>query len=367
MPSPKVKALLRTQIFSYFDKSNEMQVDEAQELNNTKVDITNNDTFWVLRIHGKLQEVLKSQPGGYYRKFSHCFNKIQIKFLENDDNSYQDIEWTKQNNNADSDGFEIKRPSTTVKEIKIRIIFTLNPPLQEYKVNDELAKIIGINQDTRPRILNYLWQYIKINSLQDKENTNIILLNKDLQRLFRCDKMEFSYLTAKLSDFIKAPEPIIVDYIIKPVDDWIQNEKIFDLVVSMDNPHFLDISNFLSNTENESVLFPKFMFFSKNEQKTDKNVHNKSEKFYAKISDIDREITDLLDKLKKHKYKYDYYDAYSKDPIKFINNFKIQQNSLLKIMKDESSIIDTRWDYNSSQYYKDYEVIIFFFQFLGCA
>jgi hypothetical protein len=29
-------------------------------------------------------------------------------------------------------------------------------------------------------------------------------------------------------------------------------------------------------------------------------------------------------------------------------------------MKEEASIIDARWDYNSAQYYKDYEVMIVF-------
>ncbi len=129
--------------------------------------------------------------------------------------------------------------------------------------------------------------------------------------------------------------------------------------MSIDDPHYLDISNFLSNIDNESILFPKSLFYNKAENTQIKDKHQQSfaEKFYNKLTEYDRNINDLIEKLKKHKYKYDFYEAYSKDPIKFINNFLVQQNFLLKIIKEESSVIDSRWDYQSAQYYKDYEVI----------
>ena len=65
----------------------------------------------------------------------------------------------------------------------------------------------------------------------------------------------------------------------------------------------------------------------------------------------------MINILNKHKYRYDYYEAYAKDPIKFINNFIIQQNELIKIV-DENSLVESRNDYFSSQYCKDYEEVI---------
>jgi SWI/SNF-related matrix-associated actin-dependent regulator of chromatin subfamily D len=365
MPTPKVKALLRTHLFSYFiniPKSNideNMLIEENSENNFNQNDMENNQLQnWVLRIQGKIMPVLESQPGGFFRKFSYFFQKIQIKFDQNNFTKYTDIEWNR-SSGTDTDGFEIKRECKMNETIKLKILFYLNTYTQECKVTGELANLIGIKQETRPKILYHVWQYIKINSLQDNDNPNIIINNKELRSLFKCDKMDITSLYPKLTDYIRPLDPIEIDYEIKPVEDWTSNQRLFDIVVNVDDPHFLDISNFLSNIDNESLLFPKNLFFYKNEnqQKTDK-LQTNTEKFYNKLQEIDRNMSDLNEKLKKHKYKHDFYEAFSKDPVKFVNNFLTQQNSLLKIMKEESSIIDARWDYNSSNYYKDYEEIL---------
>lgn len=349
-PTPKVKALLRTHLYSYFIKEN-------KEESNMEGD--ENEYTWVLRIQGKIMPVLQSQPGGFYRKFSYFFNKVQFKFDSENIEEFKEIEWLRANN-SDVDGFEIKRSCKNFDKIKIKILFYVNSYIQEFKVSDELSEIIGIKQETRPRILYHLWQYIKINSLQDIENPNLIINNKELQHLFGCDRMDITSLTSRLVHHIKQPDPIEIEFTIQPVMDWKDSQKLYDIIVNIDDPHFLDISTFLSNIDNESVLFPKSLFFMKNDniQKNDKAQQTNTEKFYNKIQEYDRNANDLIEKLKKHKYKYDFYESFSNDPIKFINNFLIQQNSLLKIMKEESSIIDGRWDYNSAQYYKDYEVII---------
>lgn len=353
LPTPKVKALLRTHIFSYMTSvektGNDMEVEGEGEGKSEKE--------WVLRIQGKIMPVLETQPGGFYRKFSYFFTKIEIKFDEENPEKYTNIEWVKQPN-SDMDGFEIKRPYQSKENISLKIIFHINYYIPEYQVSDSLASVIGIKQDTRPKILNYLWQYIKINSLQDNDNPNIVINNKELQAIFKCEKMDITSLTSRIADHIKLPDPITIDYTIKPEEDWTNNQKLFDFAVNVDDPHFLDISNFLSNSSYESILFPKSLFFHKSENQKNEKSLSETEKFYNKIQDYDRNINELMEKLKKHKYKYDFFESYSKDPIKFTQNFLIQQNALLKIMKEESSIIDARWDYNSAQYYKDYEDIL---------
>jgi chromatin remodeling complex protein RSC6 len=351
MPTPKVKALLRTQIFGFFQKSEDAMVVDEEEGEEGVEDVISNNN-WVLRIQGKINPITNDKKSGFYRKFSYFFHKVQIKFDPSNSEQYQDIEWVRQSN-ADTDGFEIKRPmGETTGTLRLKIFFYLNSYLQEYKLSDELAELLGITQANRSYLLNQIWQYIKINSLQDLENPNIILNNKDLRDIFKCEKMDISSLIPRLLEHLKPCEPIEINYEISENTE----EKLYDIVVTIDDPHFLDISNFLSNSENESILFPKSLFFHKSDQKSDKYQQTFTENFYNKLQEYDRNISDLMEKFKKHKYKFDFYDMYAKDPIKFINNFMIQQNSLLKIMKEESSIIDARWDYHSSQYYKDYEV-----------
>jgi len=88
MPSPKVKALLRVHIFGFFQSKSEgnmnsvdMNYDSAYEENN-----------WTLRIQGKIIDYLDIQSGGFYRKFSFFFQKIIIKFDQDNYEKYNDIE-----------------------------------------------------------------------------------------------------------------------------------------------------------------------------------------------------------------------------------------------------------------------------------
>lgn len=333
MPTPKVKGLLRTHIFAYVLK---------EEPNS-----------WVMRIQGKVMPLLELQPGGTFQKFTHFFQKIVIKF---NSDQYQDIEWKR--SATDSDGFEIKRPFDIDKctPIQMKIYFHLNYPAQEFKLSEPLAMILGFSQESRPRILYHMWQYIKINSLQDKDNPNLIILNKHLQKIFNSDKTYIVSLTSKLVEHIKQPDPIVLDFTITLSEDCDSNQILHDIIVTAEDPHFADILSFLSNSESDSLLFPK-SFIPVNKDTLNASQSSFVEEFNKKSLKCDKMITLMLEILKKHKYQYDYYDAYAKDPIKFINNFIIQQNALIK-MVDDSSITESRLDYTSSQYYKDNEEVI---------
>jgi len=186
--------------------------------------------------------------------------------------------------------------------------------------------------------------------------------NKELQAIFKCEKMDITSLPTRLIDHLKSPDPIEVIYTISSKENWSEQQRLYDILVNMEDPNYYSIGNFLSNADNESILFPKSLFYNKNESNKGGDGERTSmvDNFYQKINEYESSIADLLEKIKKHKHKHDFFDAYAQDPTKFIHNFLIQQNSLLKIMKDEGSILEARWDYQSSQYYKDYEVNLLF-------
>jgi len=297
-PSSKVKALLRIHLFSF---SQVKQEDIPMNEDNNFFENYNEETNWILRVQGKVMNFLENDPGGFYRKFSYFFQKILIQFDQDNEIKYQDIEWSRNSQNPDVDGFEIKRKGNA--EVKLKLIFYFNKNTQEVKVSEELAAVIGIKQDTRPRILHALWQYIKLNRLQDSENTKLIINNKEMQRVFLVDKMEISTIPSRLNDHLKALDPIEIRYIIRPMENSQETTSLYDLVVTIDNPHYLDITNFLSNIENESILFPKSLFYNKSEGQTQKKDQSFAEKFYNKIDEYDRNINDLIEKIKKYKYK----------------------------------------------------------------
>lgn len=350
IPSQKVKALLRTHIFSYI-------LYEQTEQGEIK-------SYFQMRIQGKILPVLEKQNGGTYQKFSHFFQKIQILFSPLNQNRYQDIIWNNPNisnynfstsntsTSNDTDGFDVKRPIEVKAPTKVKILFFLNYPNQEYKLSPMLAEILGINQETRPRILYHMWQYIKINSLQDNENPNIINNNKPLQKIFQCDKMDIVSLTSRLVDHIKPPDPVEVDFTINLNENYEDNQILQDFVVTIEDPHFNDILSLLSNTDKESLLFPIHVGNLN-------NVGNPGivDNYVKQMNEYEKKTHSLIELLKKHKYKYDFYEAYAKDPIRFINNFIIQQNTLIRLV-DKVSNFDSRSDYTSSQYYKDYDEVL---------
>jgi chromatin remodeling complex protein RSC6 len=198
-PKNMIKAILRMHIFAY-----------------SKDDENSDETNFFMNIQGKIMN--NGKTDSKYRKFSHYFQKIQIKF---DEEVYPDIEWespkykkinpinninNNMNNNfpqqqnnmninnlnnnvnqnnqtnannsgnnintindfnmnnrekdTDCDGFYIKRPAKE-ENMKVKILFYLSYHIQEFVLTKKLSELLGITQGTRPEILYHLWQYIK--------------------------------------------------------------------------------------------------------------------------------------------------------------------------------------------------------------
>ena len=347
-PKNKIKVLLRTQIFAFILKDK----NDKEKFN--------------MRLQGKIINNFPKNNEIKYeeKKFTDFFSKLSITF---ENNIYQKIIWENNNNindklydnnneqNIDSklnSGFMVQRELfEDIKNFKVEIKLYINYPTPEFSLSPELSYILGIKQGTRTNILYHIWQYIKLNSLQDNENPCIIINNTPLQKIFKCINMNFESLISKLNENLKNPEPIIIEFNIKDLSyDYKKNEILKDIVIDIEDPYFNNILSFLSNYDEESLLFPKNLF-------PNSVSHNEVEKYLSQINDIDKKMNTMINILNKHKYRYEFYEAYSKDPIKFINNFIIQQNELIKIL-DENSLIENRNDYTSSQYCKEYEEVI---------
>ena len=346
-PKSIVKALLRTQIFAFILK-----------------DDNGNEKF-NMRIQGKIINNFPENHKMKYdnKKFTDFLSGLSIKF---ENNIYQKINWKnnyrkdnlydnyyEQNiDNKLNSGFMIQRELLkNIKNFKVEIELYINYPNLEFSLSPQLNQILGIKQGTRTNILYHMWQYIKLNSLQDNENPCYIINNTPLQKIFKCEKMNIVSLIGKLNDHLKEPEPIIIEFNIKDLSyDYKKNEILKDIVIDIEDPYFNNILSFLSNYDEEKLLFPKHLF-------PNPMNHNEVDNYLYQINDIDKKMNSMINILNKHKYRYEFYEAYSKDPIKFINNFVIQQNELIKIL-DENSLIESRNDYTSSQYCKEYEEVI---------
>lgn len=128
-------------------------------------------------------------------------------------------------------------------------------------------------------------------------------------------------------------------------------EKLLDIVVAVDDPKFIEISNFLSNLERDSVLFPSSLFFTNAE-----GTKSDAEDLEEALADYDKQISEKLCQIEKHVYNYQFYKLFEDKPRELIDNYLVQQRVLLLMMKEESKAMESRWDYGSAEFYKEFEV-----------
>ena len=77
----------------------------------------------------------------------------------------------------------MKRVGNTDRKAKILIAVKHKP--ERYKPKPELSRLLGLDLETRPRLIAALWQYCRLNDLLDKEDATLVSLDDRLRSLFR--------------------------------------------------------------------------------------------------------------------------------------------------------------------------------------
>ncbi len=123
----------------------------------------------------------------------------------------------------------MKRPGD--KNVKCTILLLLDYQPLQFKLDQRLARLLGVHTQTRPVIISALWQYIKTHKLQDaqvrKEYVPIFLdtslreyfisfqereyVNCDpfLRQIFQTDRMKFAEIPQRLNPLLHPPDPIV--------------------------------------------------------------------------------------------------------------------------------------------------------------
>ena len=121
---------------------------------------------WELRVEGRLtDEDKKVDPTKSKRKFSSFFKSLVIeldKDLYGPDNHL--VEWHRTPTTQETDGFQVKRPGD--KNVRCSILLLLDYQPLQFKLDQRLARLLGVHTQTRPVIISALWQYIKTHKLQ---------------------------------------------------------------------------------------------------------------------------------------------------------------------------------------------------------
>jgi SWI/SNF-related matrix-associated actin-dependent regulator of chromatin subfamily D len=63
----------------------------------------------------------------------------------------------------------------------VKILLFIDHQPAQYKLSADLAKLLNIQYETRSRIIMGIWQYIKVNKLQDIHDKKTIVNNPQLK------------------------------------------------------------------------------------------------------------------------------------------------------------------------------------------
>ncbi|XP_071380706.1 SWI/SNF-related matrix-associated actin-dependent regulator of chromatin subfamily D member 1 isoform X2 [Centroberyx affinis] len=211
---------------------------------------------WELRVEGRLLEdtaVSKYEATKQKRKFSSFFKSLVIeldKDLYGPDNHL--VEWHRTATTQETDGFQVKRPGDVGVRCTVLLMLDYQPP--QFKLDPRLARMLGIHTQTRPVIIQALWQYVKTHKLQDPHEREFINCDKYLQQIFETQRMKFSEIPQRLHALLMPPEPIIINHVISVDPNDQKKTACYDIDVEVDDTLKTQMNSFLLSTASQQEI-----------------------------------------------------------------------------------------------------------------
>jgi SWI/SNF-related matrix-associated actin-dependent regulator of chromatin subfamily D len=175
----------------------------------------------------------------------------------------------------------------------------------QYKLDPRLARLLGIHTQTRPVIINALWQYIKTHKLQDAHEREFINCDKYLEQIFQCQRMKFAEIPSRLSQLLHPPDPIVINHLISVEGPETKKTSCYDIDVEIEDPLKVHMNNFVMSTTNQQ-----------------------------EIQSLDNKIHETVDTINQLKTNREFYLSFCQDPQQFIAKWLMSQNRDLKVMTD---------------------------------
>ncbi|KAG9312916.1 SWI/SNF complex 60 kDa subunit [Chiua virens] len=211
---------------------------------------------WSLKVEGRLLELpnQRSRDKTPPRKFS-TFIKRMIMELDRDPHLYPDgniVEWPRpQGVQPPLDGFTIRRMGD--QPTRVRILMHLEHTPEQYKVSPDLAYVLGIKEESRIGVIQTLWNYIKLNGLQDKVDRRRIKADDYLRPIFGGDSIVFQQLPELVNRHLMPPDPIILYYTFNPGVPPPERPTAWDIEVKMEDTTVKNRMAVIVQSSKESV------------------------------------------------------------------------------------------------------------------
>uniref|UniRef100_A0ACD5UYM2 Uncharacterized protein n=1 Tax=Avena sativa TaxID=4498 RepID=A0ACD5UYM2_AVESA len=269
---------------------------------------------WSLKIIGRvLEDGTELDPAGVvpkhnpmYPKFSSFFKRVTIGL---DPSLYPEnpvITWENARSAAPQEGFEVKRKGDKEFLANIRLEMNYNP--EKFKLSQPLMEVLGVEVDTRARVIAALWQYIKAKKLQNPSDPSYFMCDPQLKKVFGEDKMRFAMLSQKISQHLAPPPPINLEHKIKLSGNGANSSACYDILVDVPFPLQKEMTAFLANTEK-----------------------------HKDIEACDEVISASIKKIHEHRRRRAFFLGFSQSPVEFINALIASQSKDLKLVAGEAN------------------------------
>lgn len=253
---------------------------------------------WTLKIVGKLLPDEKS-PYPPVKRFTSFVSSIQVHLTGA--GPEQLVEWKKPEGFEEVDGLEIKRSGELSQEAMLLLNLEFSP--KRYQLSDKLCETLELPKqpESRPKVLEALWHYIKMFKLQDSTNTLQVNNDANLKKLFGCDRMEVSQLFKKLDDHLSPLPPVQIKHTLRLHGDPSELDQCYDIdVVVSDVP----------STDPERFCSPHTQADSDRRHK---------------IGQINDQIFAVANDIKTHQHKRQFYQSLHAAPVPFLNSLVATQ------------------------------------------
>uniref|UniRef100_A0A0N4ZHA6 SWIB domain-containing protein n=1 Tax=Parastrongyloides trichosuri TaxID=131310 RepID=A0A0N4ZHA6_PARTI len=284
-----------------------------------------------LRVEGKLLEDDKLtekstistnnkpiQPQASKSKFSSFFKNLVIELdpsIYGPDNHL--VEWHRSSSTSETDGFQVKRPGDG--DVKCKIYLHLDHSPVKYKIHPRLSKLLGISLETRQKVIEHFYHYIKTNNLQDSTQRDRINCDFYLKQLFQVESFKTVELPQRLIPFLSTADPIVLYHTISKQE---KNTQCVDIEVELQDPTKTMISSFLQNTTNQ-----------------------------PEIASYDDKIAEAIEQLNEIKLRRDFFLRFADNPKAHIEKWLVSQSKDLAILKDDGLYTDLNVDETAESYF----------------
>ncbi|PFH47618.1 hypothetical protein AMATHDRAFT_67415 [Amanita thiersii Skay4041] len=258
---------------------------------------------WSFKIEGRLLEPSnqRSRDKTPPRKFSTLIKRMVIE-LDRDPTLYPDgniVEWPRApgHHNPVLDGFTVRRTGDSAT--RIRVVMYLEHFPEQYKVLPDLANVLGVKEDSRIGVIQALWNYIKLNNLQDKVDRRLVKSDERLFPIFGAESVYFQNLPEIVNRHLAAPDPIVLHYALNPTSPPPERPSAWDIEVKLEDTSMKTKMSVIVNPSKDTL---------------------------ESLTKLDEEISLLAQSLNNSHVKLTFLQSFADDPANFIQTWLESQS-----------------------------------------